>query len=196
MSNTAPIADIALRWLRWWAIDCWLTAQHQWREAEFYRLGDQQLILLARTHHRLFCERLQLSPLIAPVDPVLLQLLLLPAAQRELALRLEAEVCWRGSTQATLLPEQQRWCRRIAQAMRPGLWLPVTLGIPTPCADVNGLWLLRQRSGAQCWPRVRLAFPKDRVLIVEQLPMMADFPQRLLPLWQAAVWYAAQESLC
>ncbi|CCP01840.1 type III secretion protein HrpD [Erwinia amylovora Ea644] len=196
MSEMPAADDAALRWLRWWYIDCWLTADAQWRQASFYQLEDALLSALAHTHHAMICQQLQLATPLIPVDGDLLAWLKLTAPQRQLALRLAAEVCWRGSTQATLLPEQQRWCRRIAQGMRPGMWLPTLNGLPSDEGDINGLWLLKMRAGPQCWPRLRLSFPQEAVKALEQLAPIAEFPARLLPLWQAVFWYASQEPLC
>lgn len=196
MSEIPAADDAGLSWLRWWCIGCWLAADPQWRQADFYQLEDEQLQRLARTHHGMICQQLQLSAPVCAPDPELLAWLRLTAQQRQLALRLVAEVCWRGSTQGSLLPEQQRWCRRIAQGMRPGLWLTVPGELPTEKGEINGLWLLSLRAGPGCWPRLRLSFPPDAVQAVEQLPQMNEFPARLLPLWQAVFWYAAQEPLC
>lgn len=196
MSETPAADDAGLRWLRWWCIDCWLTAAPEWRQADFYQLDDARLTALAHTHHQMLCQQLQLAAPVSPIDAELLLWLQLPVQQRRLALRLAAEVCWRDSTQSILLPEQQRWCRRIAQGMRPGLWLPSSGGLPTDDGDINGLWLLNMRAGPQCWARLRLALPQQAVLAVEQLPSLDAFPARLLPLWQAVFWYASQEPLC
>lgn len=191
-----PLADEAgLRWLRWWCIDSWLTADSSWRQAAFYQLDDERLAALARTHHALICQQLRLDVTVSPVDSGLLAWLDLTAEQRQLALRLAAEVCWRDSTQALLLPEQQRWCRRIAQAMRPGLWLTEAEGLPVTDGDINGLWLLSLRAGS-AWPRLRLACCAQKVHAAERLPQASVFPPRLLPLWQAVFWYASQESPC
>ncbi|TLV11730.1 type III secretion system protein [Klebsiella indica] len=188
--------DLALSWLRWWCIDCWLTAEPAWRQADFYQLDEATLRQLARTHHQQLCARLQLPASIAAVDDTLLQLMQLSSPLRLRVLRLVAEVCWRDSSRHTLTADQQRWCRRIAQAMRPGLWLTPPPGIPTGDGAIDGLWLLNLRCGPLCWPRVRLHFSPDRVQAVERLPPLSDFPSRLLPLWQAAIWQAAQEPLC
>ncbi|EXU75772.1 hypothetical protein [Erwinia mallotivora] len=196
MSEMPPADEAALRWLRWWCIDCWLSADASWRQAEFYQLDDSRLAALARTHHPVICQQLQLSPVVSAPDNELLAWRDLPESQRQLALRLAAEVCWRDCTEALLLPEQQRWCRRIAQAMRPGLWLTEAEGLPVNDGDINGLWLLRLRAGPGCWPRMRLAFPAEQVRRMESLPQPDAFPPRLLPLWQAVLWYASQEPLC
>ncbi|CAO95576.1 HrpD protein (hrp cluster) [Erwinia tasmaniensis Et1/99] len=188
--------DAALSWLRWWCIDCWLAADPQWRQADFYQLDQDRLAALARTHHDMICQRLRLAGPVCAPDPDLLIWLRLTAPQRQLALTLAAEVCWRGCTQDSLLPEQQRWCRRIAQGMRPGLWLSAPGGLPGDEGGINGLWLLRLRAGPECWPRLRLSFPQDAVQAVERLPQVKTFPARLLPLWQAVFWCASQEPLC
>lgn len=196
MSEMLPAEDPALRWLRWWCIDSWLAAEETWRQAAFYQLDDSRLAALAQTHHSTICQQLQLTRNVSPVDEVLLLWLEMTAEQRLLSLRLAAEVCWRDSTGDTLSPEHQRWCRRIAQGMRPGLWLTEAEGLPCDEGDTNGLWLLSQRVGPVCWQRIRLIFPQQQVRAVEQLPQMSAFPPRLLPLWQAVFWYASQEPLC
>ncbi|MCX8957612.1 type III secretion system protein [Erwinia psidii] len=196
MSEMLPADDPTLRWLRWWCIDSWLAADEQWRQAAFYQLDDTRLAALAQTHHPMICQQLQLTTRLSPVDEELLNWLEITAEQRQLALSLAAEVCWRGSTGETLSPDQQRWCRRVAQAMRPGLWLTDAEGLPVSDGDTNGLWLLRQRAGPDCWGRLRLAFPQEKVLAVEQLTQLSAFPSRLLPLWQAVFWYASQEPQC
>jgi len=196
MSEMPPGDEPGLRWLRWWCIDSWLAADASWRQAGFYQLDDVRLAALARTHHPLIVQELQLSHQVSPPDRELLAWLDLTEAQRQLALRLAAEVCWRDSTQTMLLPAQQRWCRRIAQAMRPGLWLTEAEELPVNDGDINGLWLLRLRAGPGCWSRLRLAFPTEQTRRVESLHQPDDFPPRLLPLWQAVLWYASQEPLC
>lgn len=196
MSEKHPGDKPCLRWLRWWCIDSWLAADTSWRQAGFYQLDDVRLAALARTHHPLVVQALQLSHLVTPPDLELLTWLDLTHAQQQLALRLAAEVCWRDSTQIMLLPEQQRWCRRIAQAMRPGRWLTEAEGLPVHNGDINGLWLLRLRAGPGCWSRLRLAFPTEQVHRVESFQQPDAFPPRLLPLWQAVLWYASQEPPC
>ncbi|AXF77203.1 type III secretion system protein [Erwinia tracheiphila] len=196
MSEMLPADDPALRWLRWWCIDSWLAADKQWRQAAFYRLDDARLAALAQSHHPMICQQLQLATAVSPVDAELLTWLEMAMEQQQLALRLAAEVCWRGCASDTLSAGQERWCRRVAQGMRPGLWLTEAEGLPADNGDINGLWLLSQRAGPACWGRIRLAFPQDRVRAVEALPGLSIFPPRLLPLWQAVLWYASQEPLC
>lgn len=196
MSEMPPADEAGLRWLRWWCIDSWLAADISWRQAGFCQPDDARLALLARTHHPMLCQQLQLSSTVSPVDSELLTWLELSGAQQQLALRLAAEVCWRDPTQTMLSTAQQRWCRRIAQAIRPGLWLPEPGGLPGNAGNLKGLWLLRLRAGPDCWPRMRLAFPAEQVRRMESLPQPDAFPPRLLPLWPAVLWYASQEPLC
>lgn len=193
MSEKPLAEDPGLRWLRWWCIDSWLAADTSWRQAGFYQLDDIRLATLARTHHPMICQQLQLGSTVEPVDADMLAWLDLTTAQQQRALCLAAEVCWRDSTRAMLLPDQQRWCRRIAQAMRPGLWLTEAESLPVDDGDINGLWLLSLRAGPACWARLRLSFSAEKVRAMEQLPQADLFPPRLLPLWQAVFWSVSLE---
>ena len=196
MSNRYLAKDVGLRWLRWWCIDSWLDADISWRKAGLYQIDETRLAALARTHHTAICQELQINSAVAPIDAEMVAWLDLTLPQQQLALRLAAEVCWRDSAQAMLVPTQQRWCRRIAQGMRPGIWLTQAEELPVRNVDINGLWLLRLRAGPVCWSRLRLAFPAESVHQVEQLKQSDVFPSRLLPLWQAVFWYAIQERPC
>ncbi len=196
MSENLLADGSGLRWLRWWCIDSWLAADVSWRQAGIYQLEATRLAALSRTHHAMICQQLQLGSAVEPVDADMLAWLDLTAAQQQQALCLAAEVCWRDSTQAMLLPDQRRWCRRIAQAMRPGRWLTEAQGLPVDDGDINGLWLLRLRAGPACWARLRLSFSAEKVRAVEQLPQADGFPPRLLPLWQAVFWSVSQEPSC
>ncbi len=221
MTEPAQAGRAALRWLRWWCIDCWLAAAPGWRQAEFYQLNDARLAALAQTSHPAVCQQLQLTTAVSPPDADLLAWLDLTPSRRWLALRLAAEVCWRGCT--GLPAQQQLWCRRLAQGLRPGLWLTDSgelsagdgdingLGLlrlrpglwltdsgelSAGDGDINGLGLLRLRAGPLCWPRLRLQLPPEQVQEVERLTQPGAFPPRLLPLWPAVIWYAQQELQC
>lgn len=196
MSQVLTPDALPLRWLRWWRIDSWLQAESGWRDAAFYRLDATQLTRLARSHHAQLSAQLQLPAQVATADGDLLQLAQLPLAQRLHALRLAAEVCWRDCSGTGLSAEQQRWCRSIAQGMRPGLWLAPCASLSAQPAVVSGLWLLRLRAGTLSWSRLRLAFSPDDIRQAEQVAQPDAFPARLLPLWQAVIWYAAQEPSC
>ena len=194
MTEPAQAGRAALRWLRWWCIDCWLAAAPGWRQAEFYQLNDARLAALAQTSHPAVCQQLQLTTAVSPPDADLLAWLDLTPSRRWLALRLAAEVCWRGCT--GLPAQQQLWCRRLAQGLRPGLWLTDSGELSAGDGDINGLGLLRLRAGPLCWPRLRLQLPPEQVQEVERLTQPGAFPPRLLPLWPAVIWYAQQELQC
>lgn len=182
-----------LDWVRWWAGLCILQAAPDWDEQHFFT---PQIPRLRQFIHvnpaevgRYFDLPAQLPP---EPEPSLMRLGALSADGRAQVLRLMAVVCRPAGTTPEISAEQVIWCRRLAKALRPGLWLPASCSF-SDAADA--LSLLRVRYGELCWPRLRLLYPRaltDRCPLCKQsLPA-----GRLKALCDALIWKAsAPESL-
>jgi hypothetical protein len=162
-------------WVRWWC-NPWQWAHPTWRnrfvEASGLPLRDCEALLASR--HGVFLQSVGISPSQPPLatEPVLCWLTLTPS-QREQALDLAQRICYsRNETDGPDGP----WCWALTKALRPGVWLDFQ---NEDARLLLGAWL-----GAECWPRLRLAWPLDGV---------ADSPaqapeHKLKTLWQAVLW--------
>lgn len=156
-------------WAHWWARP-WTHSPHAWPGLPH---------TLCRSRHALASRTLGIAPCL-PVEPspVLLQLILASAPQRDLMLML-VDCVFRPTHLSQLDEEQQMWCLRLAKAMPPD---PVLTGIDDP------LHSLRAWVEPAVWERLRLLFARPRVRALEQHPRFADSHGRLGTLWQAVIW--------
>ncbi|MEH2921564.1 type III secretion protein [Samsonia erythrinae] len=182
-----------LAWVIWWAEGCLLQADPSWQE-EQAALPDAPLrrswlhVNAVRLNRRF---SLPLAPPPAPLTS-LMQLGALDGAQREKLLRLMARVCQPVREQHRA-DEEDKWCERLAKALRPGLWLPaqMTFSGPSPETRIQtALMLLRLRYGEACWPRLRLLFPRDRATRCPA-PTTSLPVSRLTALCDAVIWKAS-----
>ncbi|MBJ7220888.1 MULTISPECIES: type III secretion protein [unclassified Brenneria] len=181
---------IPLNALTWWVGGCVLQSDASWNSRAFFPpdMGDASAWIHVNAQQ--VCRHFHL-PLSLPQAPVfsLMHIGRLSASQRKQILRLMALVCQPPRPAQAVTEEQGKWCRRLAKALRPGLWLPDDLTfIDDDYADT--LTLLRACYGERCWPRLRLLFPRPWTtgcrLLANPLP-----GARLNTLCDALIWKAA-----
>lgn len=133
---------------------------------------------LARSRHGdlLTCLGVTPSPPPAPQADAM-HWLSLTEQQQAQALALAAAICCANpSSHLPVSDEQWSWCRGLAKALRPGLWLE---GEVVDARCMLGAWL-----GEGCWSRLRLAWAPDDVLVPAR-----NLPARKLDaLWHAVLW--------
>ncbi|MGM3175393.1 serine kinase [Dickeya lacustris] len=187
-------ANARLVWSRWWCYGCLQQADKSWCDG---RIAERDMALAALQHAAL-CRRLNLPATLPPApQPALLQLAQLNARQRERVLILIASVC-RESVYP--LPEALTlWCRRLAKALRPGMWLPAALNV-TPLPRQAALAILSCRFPEICGSRLQLLYPCEMGYPREaQQPDMASWRDsvplgRVSALCDAIIWKAADEA--
>lgn len=163
-----------LAWTQWWAAP-WLYAHDDWKSTDIYTT----LVELHRSGLVVTGTHYGVAPCLPPMpDPALLQLVIAPAAQLDLGLALVDGICRPAS--ATALDEHHLlWCKSLSKA------LPLDI----MQADNDPLRLLRAWITAATWQRIRLRFPRQRVLFLEEKPLMLNGSRsRLDTLWHAVVW--------
>ncbi|MFP1891544.1 serine kinase [Lonsdalea quercina] len=180
--------EAQLRWVRWWAYGCILEADGSWRVDAGLAGGRTAMESLAPHQHACLRARWSL-PESLPESPseALWALIALTPDQRVWALELIASVC--RAPEHPLPPAPSQWCRRLAKALRPGLWLPENLSF-TARRQSDALCLLRHCLSAAAWPRVRLLFPRSWSVGVEETPAAALPESRVNALCDAAIWKA------
>lgn len=161
-----------LAWVRWWAYP-WKNSHRDWQRQDEPRGIDVLDAIRAST--------LDIPPCLPP-EPQhsQLRLVLASAGQLELMLALiRGTFSPGGATQLT--EDHQQWCARLSKALSPEMLLPQS----------DPLQLLRAWVDPATWERLRLRFPRSRVLEMEHntgpLPMLNG---RLNTLWQAVIWRA------
>lgn len=166
----------SLAWARWWAAP-WLYAHEGWIAVD----KQQALNELCQARRVLKGTIFAVTPCLPPApQPTLLQLALAPADQLELVLALINSTC-RPAHTSEIDESHLLWCRRLSKAL-PSDMLP---------PEDDPLHLLRVWVTPPIWQRIRLRFPPQRVLNLEQRGLLADAPHsRLDTLWQAVVWRA------
>ncbi|AVU78765.1 type III secretion protein [Pseudomonas rhizophila] len=129
-----------------------------------------------RSRHDALLALLGIAPSAPPEpDPNVIEWLSLTDAQRLQALALVRAICF-ATPNDQLSDAQWFWCRGIAKALRPGLWL--TDEVTDPRAMLAG-WL-----GERCWSRLRLLWAPD-----ETLEPAFNLPTRKLDaLWRSVLW--------
>lgn len=170
----------AYAWNQWWALS-WHHAHPDWH-CTLLPEHDQAL---ARSQHVAASKRFCISPCL-PSYPTaaLLHWVLTPPEQHDLTLALVNHTC-RPMLPTSLDPVQNLWCLRLAKALRPSNWLDES-------DDV--LQLLRAWVGPAIWQRLRLRYPKGRVMAMERNPTFALSPVKLESLWHAAIWQAHDQN--
>ena len=166
---------LAEQWIRWWyaAGD---PAQPEWCVG-----GDPDRMAVAlrapisRHEYIAVSRAVQLAQ---PPEPHsgLLRWIGLPEPERALTLQLVGDVCASGRLLAECQPGYEHWCRSLAKALRPGLWLPSERVDPRL---LLGAWI-----GPQRWARTKLLWP----LTTFGMPPQGLPGYRLDALWSAVLW--------
>lgn len=166
-----------LAWVQWWATP-WLHSREGWRTV------DEHAALTALVHSRhLWVARLYgITPCLPPTpQPTLLQLALASPEQLDLVLALIDSAC-RPAYASALNENLHQWCNRLSKALPPDMLQP----------DEDPLQLLRTWVSPATWQRIRLRFPRQRVLELEKKALsLGDSYSRLDTLWHAVVWRIA-----
>lgn len=163
-----------LAWAQWWAAP-WLYAHDDWKSTYRYAA----LVELHRSGQVATGMHYGIVPCLPPIpDPALLQLAIASADQLDLGLALIEGIC--RPAYATALDEHHHlWCNSLSKA------LPLNIVQP----DNDPLGLLRAWIPPATWQRIRLRFPRQRVLDLQEKPMaLDDSHSRLDTLWHAVVW--------
>lgn len=163
-----------LSWAQWWAAP-WLYAHEDWKSTNNYAA----LVELHRSGQVVTATHYGVTPCLPSMpDPALLQLATASADQLDLGLALIDGIC--RPAYATPLEEHHHlWCNRLSKAL--------SLDIVQP--DNDPLQLLRAWIPPATWQRIRLRFPRRRVLDLEEKPLTLNGSQsRLDTLWHAVVW--------
>lgn len=169
-----------LAWAQWWAYP-WKTAHVDW----YTHAGFVDTVTLSRSHHHVFSSLFEIEPALAPQPcPPILQLILTSAQQRDFILLLVNEIC-NPNHDDRLNEEQHTWCQRLSKALAPD---------PIPQCFEDPLHCLRAWVCPMTWQRLRLSFPRPRVLELESLPRLNNAPGRLDTLWQAVLWRATSST--
>ncbi|WP_238936528.1 type III secretion protein [Pseudomonas typographi] len=175
------------QWARWWC-EAWKGAHPSWqlRFAEQIGLPLPACERLARCRPEAFLSFAGVLPQ-QPPEPNAnaLHWLALEASQRQLALALVGRICAPGHAEHGPTDEHGPWCRSVAKALRPGLWL----GEGGADARVLlGAWL-----GPHCWARLRLCWPAQPGGggVEAAMAFSAQVHSRLQTLWPAVLWRVA-----
>ncbi|SDH58526.1 hypothetical protein SAMN05216588_105305 [Pseudomonas flavescens] len=101
-------------------------------------------------------------------------------AEQLFTLHLVEGICAPSRPGGALSSADEHWCRSLAKALRPGLWLPA--------GTVDARLLLGAWVGPQRWARARLQWPS---VALDGLPQ--GLPgNRLDALWSAVLWRVSQ----
>lgn len=166
-----------LAWVQWWATP-WLYSREDWSTVDAHATLNR----LYRSRHLWLGKVYGVAPCLPPTpQPTLLQLALASSDQLDLVLALINSTC--RPTDASVLNENlHQWCNRLSKALPPDMLLP----------DDDPLQLLRTWVSPASWQRIRLRFPRQRVLDLESAPLsLGDSYSRLDTLWHAVVWRIA-----
>ncbi|NIF32634.1 type III secretion protein HrpD [Enterobacter sp. Cy-643] len=184
---------LAVNWLRWWQEGFWRQADASWFGLPWFSLDEARRQSLMLKSPQAVPAMLALEESLPETpDARLLALASLDLAQRETLFALVAEVCERGSGAGQLTDSQRVWCERLTRGLRPGVWLPASLGFSEE-PGFAGLCLLRPLLTPAAWQRLRFSFPQPVIARCEA--WRADEPvplNRLQALWDGAIWQTQQ----
>ncbi|WP_223536958.1 type III secretion protein [Pseudomonas sp. GL-B-16] len=171
-------------WVRWWC-DAWQGAHGSWRSgfAEHAGLALSVCEQVAQRQPETF---MRFAGMMAPQPPApdtnTLQWLALQPSQRQLALAMVEHICTPGRAGLDPIDGHAPWCRSLAKALRPGLWLQSR----EPGAQL-GVCLLEHWIGPHCWARLRLCWPV-RPTQAWDITLSASASGKLHTLWSAVLW--------
>ncbi|MFP3926660.1 type III secretion protein [Pseudomonas sp. W5-36] len=168
-------------WIRWWCAP-WEWAHADWIGVFAHHCGvtREDGTELLGTRHDVFLHSVGVVPS-QPPPPVdsMMQWLQLGDAQQQQALSLAGRICFGQGGQASADHAghvHEPWCRAVAKALRPGLWLDASVS--------DARVLLAAWAGEPCWSRLRLSWAPD------VLPTAcAELPEnKLQTLWYSVLW--------
>lgn len=163
-----------LAWAQWWSAP-WISAHEDWKSLE----KQAALVALHLTRQVVTGTHYGVAPRLPPMpDPALLQIALASTDQLDLGLALIDGIC-RPAHANRLDDNHLKWCHRLSKA------LPLDMVQP----DNDPLQLLRAWVIPATWQRIRLRFPRRRVLALEENTIaLGDAHSRLDTLWHAVAW--------
>nr|WP_241667658.1 type III secretion protein [Pseudomonas caspiana] len=166
-------------WVNWWC-GTWHWAHPGWHAQMLSAQGLEAgaCDAVARSRQADLLASLGVVPSQPPVlDANVVLWLSLNTEQRQQALVLAKSICCAAvGAEATVSVRHDLWCRSLAKALRPGLWLDPQA---TDMRPLLGAWL-----GPMFWPRLRLGWaPGDVGELATDLP-----PNKLETLWRAVLW--------
>ncbi|WP_297844564.1 type III secretion protein [Pseudomonas sp.] len=171
--------DATAEWVRWWCCT-WHWAHPDWQTQFASGPGEDmhRYDAVARSQHNRFLLSVGISPgQPPPPNNDVLQWLALTEQQQQEALALIQMICFsRTPSPSVDAVSHEQWCRRVAKALRPGVWLSPTV---VDVRELLGAWL-----GDAYWSRLRLAWPPG---VVDETPSHAPV-NKLNTLWQAVLW--------
>jgi hypothetical protein len=168
----------SLAWVRWWTAP-WAFCHNDWKIVDKYfelreRHRNYPIVGVGNLYGITPC--LPVKP-----QPTLLKLALASTDQLELALALIDSTC-RRTLMSILDESQNQWASRLSKVLPPDMLRH----------DDDPLQLLRIWVSSETWQRIRLRFPRQRVLDLEKKTFsLGDSFNRLDTLWQAVVWRIA-----
>ena len=166
-------------WIRWWCAP-WEWAHDDWIDvfADHCRMTREDWVELLGTRHDVFLHSVGVVPS-QPPPPVesLMQWLELDETQQQRALSLAGRICFGQRGQASADDAvHEPWCRAVAKALRPGLWLDASVQ--------DARVLLAAWAGDSCWSRLRLSWAPDTLP-----PPCPELPEnKLQTLWHSVLW--------
>ncbi|OXS21909.1 type III secretion protein [Pseudomonas fluorescens] len=163
-----------LAWARWWTFP-WRTSHESWRS--FY-----PEIALIQCCEALTKNKLAGTAPCLPPQPqlALLRLALASTEQLNLALKL-THLTVAPKSAPSLSEDHHLWCMSLSKALAPDMLLP----------EDDPLQLLCNWVAPTVWQRLRLRFPLERILTLEERsPVFENACSRLITLWQAVIWRA------
>jgi hypothetical protein len=168
-------------WIRWWCAP-WEWAHADWIDVFAAHCGmtREDCAELLPTRHDVFLHSVGVIPG-QPPPPVelLAQWLQLGEVQQEQALSLAASICFGQNDHASANdaePLHEPWCRAVAKALRPGLWLDASVN--------DARVLLAAWAGESCWSRLRLSWAPDAL----PSPCAGLPANKLQTLWHSVLW--------
>ncbi|WP_092164929.1 MULTISPECIES: hypothetical protein [unclassified Pseudomonas] len=133
-------------------------------------------IEICRSQHGILLSLLGIVPSAPPEpEPNVIEWLSLTEKQRLQALSLVHAICF-AVRNDELSEEQWSWCRGIAKALRPGLWLTADV---TDSRAMLGGWL-----GERYWSRLRVSWAPQVALE----PAFNVPARKLDALWRSVLW--------
>lgn len=178
--------DAMLAWIHWW--------RNGWRKRRHlsWPLPTELLSFaypLTESASRETTDRFfGIAPVPAPYPAAgLITLIKLPQEKWSYLFKLCFSICAVGLPPPYFLAniDDEKWCRRVAKGLKPGLWLPPYFACPEP--DIYGIWLLRCWSIEPVWLRMRFCLDKNKVEAAEH-PVVESPPlKRLSTLLQAVI---------
>ena len=126
----------------------------------------------------------------AKPDELTLRWMRLSPACQNLAALLLAEIVRKGASDGQLTTPDEEWCRHLAKALRPGLWLSEAILNTDP--EVLLCLVILQFVEQELWQRLRVTLPYRAVQTAELLANEPLPRNRINQLWQSVLWRAEQ----